>query len=115
MLNPQTKYPQQAWELMNYMVSASAQTALSKVEVRISPRDDVNAATLANDPLLTFISKTILPITSFRPSDANYNAVSVAIQQATADVVGGKSATSAAKTYQSTLQKAVGDAHVETG
>jgi multiple sugar transport system substrate-binding protein len=115
MLNPQTKYPQQAWELMNYMVSAQAQTALSKVEVRISPRDDVNTATLANDPLLTFISKTILPITTFRPSDANYNAVSVAIQQATADVVSGKSASSAAKTYQSSLQKAVGDAHVETG
>ncbi len=83
--------------------------------MRISPRDDVNSATLANDPLLSFIAKTILPITSFRPSDANYNAVSVAIQQATADVVGGKSAASAAKTYQSSLQKAVGGAHVETG
>lgn len=115
MLDPKTKFPQQAWELMTYMVSAEAQTALDKAEIRISPRADVNAATLANDPLLTFISKTILPITTFRPSDQNYNTVSVAIQQATADVVGGKSPSAAANTYQSSLQKAVGDDHVQTG
>ncbi|PZS19569.1 MAG: ABC transporter substrate-binding protein [Pseudonocardiales bacterium] len=115
MLNPGTKFPQQAWELMTYMVSAEAQNELAKAEIRISPRDDVNATTLANDPLLSYISKTILPITTYRPSDQNYNPVSVAIQQATADVVSGKSASTAANTYQSSLQKAVGDAHVETG
>ncbi len=114
-LNPSTKYPQQAWELMTYMVSAQAQQALSKVVVRISPRTDVNNATLANDPLLTFISKEILPITTFRPSDANYNAVSVAIQQATADAVSGKDSGTAANTYQSALQKAVGADHVQSG
>jgi multiple sugar transport system substrate-binding protein len=115
MLNPSTKYPQQAWELMNYLASAQAQTALSKAEVRISPRNDVNTATLANDPLLTFISGTILPITTYRPSDASYNTVSAAIQQATADVVGGKSVSAAAKAYQSSLEKAVGGDHVQSG
>jgi multiple sugar transport system substrate-binding protein len=115
MLNPSTKYPQQAWELMYYLASAQAQTALSKAEVRISPRNDVNTATLANDPLLTFISGTILPITTYRPSDANYNTVSAAIQQATADVVGGKSVSAAAKAYQSSLEKAVGGDHVQSG
>ncbi|MEP7021946.1 MAG: extracellular solute-binding protein, partial [Pseudonocardiales bacterium] len=115
MLNPGTKYPQQAWELMTFMMSAEAQTSLAKDNIRISPRADVNATTLATDPLMKFISTTILPITLYRPSDQNYNAVSVAIQEATAAVVTGKSASSAAKTYQSSLQKAVGDAHVETG
>jgi multiple sugar transport system substrate-binding protein len=116
LLSPGTKYPQQAWELMSYMASQSAQTDLSKAQVRISARADVNKTTLSNDPLLTFIADKVLPITVYRPSDENYNAVSVALQQATADVVAGKSAQSAAKTYQSSLEKAVGGAdHVETG
>jgi multiple sugar transport system substrate-binding protein len=115
LLNPASKFPQQAWELMTFMMSADAQTNLAKAEIRISPRADVNATTLAGDPLMSYISKTILPITSYRPSDQNYNTVSVAIQEATAAVVSGKSASSAASTFQSILQKAVGDAHVETG
>lgn len=116
LLSPGTKYPQQAWELLSYMASQSAQTALSKAQVRISARDDVNKTTLGNDPLLTFIADKVLPITVYRPSDENYDGVSMALQQATADVVAGKSPQSAAKTYQSSLEKAVGGAdHVETG
>jgi multiple sugar transport system substrate-binding protein len=116
LLSPGTKYPQQAWELMSYMASQTAQTQLSKAQIRISARADVNKTTLGGDPLLTFISDKVLPLTVYRPSDENYNAVSVALQQATADVVAGKSPSSAAKTYQSSLEKAVGGAdHVETG
>lgn len=116
LLSPATKYPQQAWELLSYLASAQAQTQLSKAQIRISARDDVNKTTLGNDPLLTFISQKVLPITVYRPSDENYDAVSVAIQQATADVVAGKSPQSAAKTYQSSLEKAVGGAdHIQTG
>ncbi|HEY7049766.1 MAG TPA: extracellular solute-binding protein [Jatrophihabitantaceae bacterium] len=116
LLNPGTKYPQQAWELLSYMQSAAAQEQLSKAQTRISARADVNTATLNSDPLLTFIADKVLPITVYRPSDENYDAVSVALQQATADVVAGKSPQAAAKTYQSTLEKAVGGAdHVQTG
>src|SRR6266508_1088083 len=115
-LNPATKYPQQAWELMAYMESQAAQAELSKVEIRVSARDDVNKATLSGDPLLTFIASKVLPLTVYRPSDENYDSVSLALQQATADVVGGKSAQAAAKTYQASLEKAVGGAtNVETG
>ncbi|HYU04961.1 MAG TPA: extracellular solute-binding protein [Jatrophihabitantaceae bacterium] len=115
-LNPATRYPQQAWELMAYMESQAAQAELSKVEIRVSARDDVNKATLSGDPLLTFIASKVLPITVYRPSDENYDSVSLALQQATADVVGGKSAQAAAKTYQASLEKAVGGAtNVETG
>src|SRR6266496_3655040 len=115
-LNPATKYPQQAWELMAYMESQAAQAELSKVEIRVSARDDVNKATLSGDPLLTFIASKVLPLTVYRPSYENYDSVSLALQQATADVVGGKSAQAAAKTYQASLEKAVGGAtNVETG
>ena len=115
LLNPGTKYPQQAWDLLTYLASSSAQQQLSKTQIRISARDDVNKATLSRDPLLTFISTKVLPITVYRPSDENYDAVSLALQQATADVVSGKSAADAAHTYQASLEKAVGGAaHVET-
>lgn len=107
-LNPKSQYPQQAWELVQYMLSAKAQEAMSKLQVRISARDDVNAATLANDPLLSFIAKDVLPITTYRPSDEKYNAVSTAIQQATLDVVTGTSPDEAAATYAKSLEKIVG-------
>lgn len=112
MLNPKTKYPQQAWELMAWMSSAEMQTALSKAQIRISARADVNAQTLTGDPLLTFISEEVLPITTYRPSDEKYNEVSLAIQEATAAVVSGKSADEAASAYQSAMEKAVGADHV---
>lgn len=114
LLNPATKYPQQAWELMKYMQSRALQLDLSKAEIRVSARKDVNDATLSKDPLLSFISTKVLPITVYRPSDQHYNAVSLAIQQATADVISGKSPRQAAQTYQKSLEKAVGAAHVQT-
>jgi len=112
MLNPRTKYPQQAWELMEFMASKEMQTELSKAQIRISARGDVNSETLKNDPLLSFISSEVLPLTTYRPSDEKYNEASLAIQQATADVVAGKSPDEAAKTYSSSLEKAVGAEHV---
>ena len=112
MLNPKTKYPQQAWELMAFMASKEMQTELSKAQIRISARGDVNSETLKNDPLLSFISSEILPLTTYRPSDEKYNEVSLAIQQATADVVGGASPDKAAQTYKASLEKAVGGDHV---
>lgn len=107
-LNPKSQYPQQAWELLQYMLSKKSQEAMSKLQVRISARDDVNAATLKGDPLLSFIAKDVLPITTFRPSDEKYNAVSTAIQQATLDVVTGASPDEAAATYAKSLEKIVG-------
>jgi multiple sugar transport system substrate-binding protein len=115
LLDPKTKYPQQAWDLMTYMASAQAQKQLSSVQVRISARNDVNQQTITSDPLLSFIASKVLPITVYRPSDAHYPQVSIAVQQATADVVSGKSPKDAAKTYQSSLEKIVGADHVQTG
>ena len=115
LLSPGTKYPQQSWDLMTYMNSAQAVTAEASSDLRITARSDVNATLLKSDPLLTFVSTKVLPITTYRPSDQNYNQVSTAIQQATADVVSGKSVDQAAATYQKTLQTVVGTSHVSTG
>ncbi len=107
-LNPNTKYPQQAWELLQYLGSADAIKALLGGTARITARQDVNTEVLSTDPLLSFISEKVLPVTHYRPGLAVYPQVSQALQQATADIVSGKSVDDAAKAYQAAVEKAVG-------
>ena len=107
-INPATEYPQHAFELLTFMNSAEAIKAAIGDTPRISARDDVNAELLGGDPLLSFIADEVLPITSFRPSLADYTQISSALQDATASIVGGTSAADAAKTYQDTLEGIVG-------
>jgi multiple sugar transport system substrate-binding protein len=52
----------------------------------------------------------VLPITRYRPGLAVYPQVSQALQQATADIVSGKSVDDAAATYQSAVEKVAGGA-----
>jgi multiple sugar transport system substrate-binding protein len=114
-INPNSKYPQQAWELLQFMNSADAFKAKLAGGAQITPRTDVNDEVLGSDPMLSFISKEILPITRYRPGLAVYPQVSAALQQATADVVSGKSPDEAAAAYQQALSKAVGEGNVATG
>jgi len=113
-LNPSTKYPQQAWELLTFMNSPESLKALLNGEARITARLDVNKDVLSADPLLSMISEKILPLTTYRPGEAVYPQVSAALQQATADVVSGKSVADAAAAYQKAVEKAVGAAKVRS-
>jgi multiple sugar transport system substrate-binding protein len=113
-INPNTKYPQQAWELLEFMNSAEATKALLQGNARITQRQDVNNDVLEHDRMLDFISTQVLPLTDFRPGLAVYPQVSAALQQATADVVAGKSPDQAAAAYQAAVQKAVGAGNVAT-
>jgi multiple sugar transport system substrate-binding protein len=114
-VNPKTEYPQQAWELMEFMNSAEATKARLGDTAQVTQREDVNAEVLANDPMLTFIAEEVLPITRFRPGLAEYTQVSTALQQATADVIAGRSAEEAAAGYQDALVEAVGEDQVSGG
>jgi multiple sugar transport system substrate-binding protein len=114
-LNPKTDYPQQAWELLQFMNSAEATKAYLGDTAQITQREDVNNEVLANDPMLKFIAEEVLPITRFRPAIAEYPEVSTALQQATADVVAGKSPEEAAAGYRDALVKAVGEDKVAGG
>jgi multiple sugar transport system substrate-binding protein len=107
-LSPSTKYPQQAWELLAFMSSADALKALLNGEARITDRTDVNKEVLSGDPLLSLISEKVLPLTAYRPGEAVYPQVSAALQQATADIVSGKSVDEAATAYQQAVKTAVG-------
>ena len=107
-LNPHTQYPQQAFELLTFMHSPAAEKARMKNGIYVSERADVNKEMLRSDPLLSFISSKVLPITSYRPSNSDYLRVSTALQQATADIVAGKSVSRTAAAYTKNLKEAVG-------
>ncbi len=109
-LNPNTKFPQQAWDLMQFMYSPDAVKAQLAGSARITARQDVNKEVLSKDPLLSLISDKVLPLTAYRPGLAVYPQVSQALQQATADIVSGKSVDEAASTYQSAVEKVAGGA-----
>ena len=65
---PTRSIPQQAWELLQFIGSADAmQGRASQGAARITARQDVNDEVLAKDPLLSFVSEKVLPITHYRP------------------------------------------------
>lgn len=114
-LNPNSKFPQQAWELLQFMNSAEAVKQELGGQARVTQREDVNAEVLADDPLLSFVAEQVLPLTAYRPGLAAYPQVSAALQQATADIVSGRSPAEAAQKYQDAVASAVGADNVETG
>jgi len=114
-INPKTEFPQQAWELLEFMNSAEATKARLGDSAQITQRDDVNAEVLTGDPMLSFVAEEVLPITRFRPGLADYPKVSAALQQATADIVAGRDAAEAATAYQAAMVKAVGEDAVSGG
>ena len=109
-INPNTDFPKQAWELLSFMHSAAATEAELGGAARITARADVNVEVLSGDPMLSFVAEQVLPITAYRPPLAVYPEVSVALQEATADIVSGASLDEAAANYQSTLEDLVGGA-----
>jgi multiple sugar transport system substrate-binding protein len=114
-LNPRTKYPQQAWELLRFMNSAEATKQRLGDTAQVTQRDDVNAEVLKNDPMLSFVAEEVLPITRYRPGLADYPKVSTALQQATADIIAGRTAAEAASAYRDALVEAVGADSVAGG
>ena len=109
-LNPHSADPKLAWELLAFMHSAEATKASLAGEAKITSRQDVNAEVLGDSPMLKYVADKVLPITAYRPPLAVYPEVSVALQQATADVVAGKSVEEAAAAYQRKLEGLVGGA-----
>jgi multiple sugar transport system substrate-binding protein len=113
-LNPNTDYPQQAWEFMTFMHSPEALQNRFADEPRITSRDDVNA-TLLDDPMIRYVAEEVLPITFYRPGLEIYPRVSAALQEATGAVAAGTSAADAAADYQAALEGIVGDSTAIAG
>lgn len=111
-LNPGSENPELAWKLLSFMSSAEAFEALAGDDVFITPREDVNAELLADDPMLSFVGEEVLPITIYRPGLAAYPEVSLALQEATAQVVGGTPVDEALAAYAEDVADIVGEENV---
>jgi multiple sugar transport system substrate-binding protein len=113
-VNPNSKHPKEAWELLKFLNSKEMLEKLVAREPRITPRTDVNQT--LKDPLLAFISERVLPITATRPGSASYPQISLAYQTATENVVAGRSSPEkAAADLGAAVQKVVGADNVAGG
>lgn len=108
-LNPSSANADLAWELLAFMNSKEAFEARTAGTLSITPRNDVNDQILANDPMLLFVSEQVLPVTHYRPGLAAYPQVSVALQQATLDVVTGQDVGDVLGAYADSVAGIVGD------
>lgn len=114
-LNPNTEHPAEAWELLAFMNSRDAVLEFVAGQARVTQRQDVNEETLAGDPLLTFVSEEILPLTAYRPGFAVYPQVSVLLQEAVEAAASGDPVDQVAQDYQSALEELVGVENVASG
>ena len=111
LLNPNTKYPQQAWELLQFIGSADAINALlARVGEDHRRAGRQRARCWPRTRCCRSSSQKVLPVTHYRPGLAVYPQVSQALQQATADIVSGKSVEEAAEGLRRAVEKAVGGA-----
>lgn len=111
-MNPHTKNPQAAWELLQFLNSRSSILQYEKMKPYISARQDVNQVALAGHPLEQFVANKVLPITAYRPSLGVYPQVSVAIQNLCQALATGTPVSSALQAYVAAVDKAVGASNV---
>ena len=105
-LNPATDAPAEAWAFLSFMNEPEQLAAFQAIQPRITARTDVE---IPNSPFLTETSQELLPLTTARPNDPNYNAVSSEIQRMTEAVVSGElSPEEAMAQYRSAVTAIVG-------
>jgi multiple sugar transport system substrate-binding protein len=106
-INPNTDNPQEAWELLSFMNSQEQLTAFQGYREARRIRDDVATP---NNEYLQETQKTLLPLTTARPNDPNYNKVSAEIQRMTESVVSGElSPEEAMAQYKAAVTAIVGE------
>lgn len=106
-INPNTEDPDLAWDLLTFMNSKEQLDAFQTFQPRISIRDDV---AVPDNPFLTETSGELLPMTTARPNDENYNAVSAEIQRMTEAVISGElSPEEAMARYKDAVTEIVGE------
>lgn len=106
-INPATDNPKEAWAFLSFMNEPEMQNAFQAIQPRITARTDIE---IPNNPFLTETSQALLPLTTARPNDPNYNAVSSEIQRMTEAVVSGElSPEDAMAQYKSAVIAIVGE------
>jgi multiple sugar transport system substrate-binding protein len=106
-INPNTDNPEEAWELLAFMNSQEQLTAFQGYREARRIRDDVATP---NNEYLQKTQQSLLPLTTARPNDPNYNKVSAEIQRMTESVVSGElSPEEAMAQYKAAVTAIVGE------
>jgi len=109
-LNPHSKHPQEAWSLLAFMNSAPTLRSYQEYNEHLCVRDDVLPP---HSQFLRDSGRELLPLTTIRPIDANYEKVSAEIQRMTESVIAGKLSPRAAMAeYAAAVKQIVGADHV---
>jgi multiple sugar transport system substrate-binding protein len=105
-LNPNSKQPREAWSLLAFMNSAPALRRYQEYNEHLCVRDDVLPP---KSQFLRDSGRELLPLTTIRPIDADYEKVSAEIQRMTESVIAGKLSPHAAMAeYAAAVKQIVG-------
>ena len=105
-LNPHSKQPHEAWSLLAFMNSAPALRGYQGYNEHLCVRDDVLPP---HSQFLRDSGRELLPLTTIRPIDADYEKVSAEIQRMTESVIAGKLSPRAAMAeYAAAVRQIVG-------
>ncbi len=111
-INPNTDMPEEAWALLAYMNSQEELTNFQGFREARRIRSDVDTP---NNPYLQETQVSLLPLTTARPNDPDYNKVSAEIQRMTESVVSGElSPEEAMAQYRSAVIAIVGEERTVT-
>jgi len=105
-LNPHSRQPREAWSLLAFMNSAPTLRRYQEFNEHLCVRDDVLPP---HSEFLRESGRELLPLTTIRPIDADYEKVSAEIQRMTESVIAGKLSPRAAMAeYAAAVKQIVG-------
>ena len=109
-LNPFSKNPDLAWELLSFMFSTEMMLKLQELQPGIRIRDDVPVIT---DPVMSAMAEKLLPVSTVRPQLPAYPRISVEAQLMTERVITGEmTPEEAMKAYAEAVVELVGEENV---
>lgn len=105
-LNPHSNHPHEAWLLLAFMNSAPVLRSYQEYNEHLCVRDDVLPP---HSEFLRASGRELLPLTTIRPIDADYEKVSAEIQRMTESVIANKLSPRAAMAeYAAAVKQIVG-------
>jgi multiple sugar transport system substrate-binding protein len=86
-INPNTRHPDLAWELISFMFGEEMQLAFQEIQPRIRIRDDIE---VIGDPEMSRMAEELLPLSTVRPQLPEYPRISDEAQRMTERVISGE-------------------------
>ena len=86
-LNPHSRHPELAWELLSFMFDHDMQLAFQEIQPRIRIREDIE---VIGDPEMSRMAEELLPVSTVRPQLPEYPRISEEAQRMTERVVSGE-------------------------